>query len=139
LKVIIGTVLVIILLLVPVVTYPDDVDYINKSIERIETNIDIINVKIDTRLATKDDVNNILGQIKDLKNEVKENKIATDISDKVYGVAIAELKVRLGLIGVGASAVGTSGVLGIRFLVGRRRNGNGNGNGKKSGGVVDGK
>lgn len=114
-------------------TICDDIDYINKSIDRIDKNIEIINNKISGDLATKYDIDNLVEQIKGLRTELKEHKDAGIISDKEYGVAIAELKVRLGLIGFGASVAGTGGVLGIKTLVVRRRNGNG----KKNGGNVD--
>jgi hypothetical protein len=129
LKVSIGIVLMFLLLLIPTVTNSDDIDYINKNIDRIDKNIDTINTKISGDLATKGDIDNLVEQIKGLRTELKEHKDAGIISDKEYGVAIAELKVRLGLIGFAASTAGTSGVLGIRSLVIRRRNGNGKKNG----------
>ena len=117
------TILIFVLIFASIV-YADDIDYINKSIDRIDKNIDTINIKISGDLATKSDIENLVEQIKALRIELKEHKEAGIVLDKEYGVAIAVLKIRLGLIGAGASLVGTGGVLGIRFLVIRKRNGN---------------
>ena len=119
------TILIFVLIFASMV-YADDIDYINKSIDRIDKNIDIINSKISGDLATKSDIENMVEQIKALRAELKEHKDAGIVLDKVYSVEIAELKIRLGLIGAGASVVGTGGVLGIRFLVIRKRNGKNN-------------
>ena len=117
------TILIFVLIFASIV-YADDIDYINKSIDRIDKNIDTINIKISGDLATKSDIENLVEQIKALRAELKEHKEAGIVLDKEYGVEIAVLKIRLGLIGAGASVIGTGGVLGIRFLVIRKRNGN---------------
>ena len=135
LKICVGIVLTVILLLIPLVTHPDDIDYINKNIDRIDKNIDTINGKISGDLATKGDIDYLVEQMKGLRVDLKEHKDAGIVSDKEYGVAIAELKVRLGLIGFGASVAGTGGVLGVKSLFARRRSGSGTS--KKNGGVVN--
>lgn len=106
-------------------TICDDIDYINKNIDRIDKNIDTINNKISGDLATKSDIDDLVEQIKGLRTELKEHKDGGIISDKEYSVAIAELKVRLGLIGFVASVAGTGGVLGVKSLLVRKKNGNG--------------
>ena len=122
-------ILILLLMFITGSALSSDIDYINKNIDRIDKSLETITSRITTDIATKQDINRIMDELKEIKADLKEHKEEGVRVDKEYGIAIAKLQVRLGIIGAISGSGGTGAFFGIRSLVSRRKNGKKNGGG----------
>ena len=113
---------IMLFILTPPISSDTEIDYINKNIVRLETSIDNMN----SRMATKEDIANILEQIKCIRSDIKSNSDNVNTIAKDYGISLATLQARVSIIGLIGGAVATSGGFGINYLYRRKKNGNGN-------------